>query len=107
MQFTITLQLFFHLEGLNVEFWLRTGHNVYEALSFVQKTTEFYPYTHMVGQTTVSPDSFITIALKWITQYCYFFSKKKTHLLINLIEPIAVPTRHDGFQPRELCSVPL
>ena len=61
----------------------------------------------MVGQTTVSPNSLITIALKWITKYCNFFSKKKDHLLINLIELITVPTWHYGLQPRELCSVPV
>ena len=60
----------------------------------------------MVGQTTVSPNSLITIALKWITKYCNFFSEKD-HMLINLIEPITVPTWHCGFQPRELCSVPV
>ena len=61
---------------LNVDFWLRTRLSVYEALSFLQKTTKFYPCTHMVSQTTVSPNSLITIALKWITKYCKFFPKK-------------------------------
>ena len=78
MQFTITLQLFsFHLVGLNVDYRLRTQHNVYEVLSFVQKTTKFYPYYHMVSQTTVSPNSLITIALKWITSnFANFFQKR-------------------------------
>ena len=43
----------------------------------------------MVSQTTVSLNSLITIALKWIMKYCKFFPKKD-HLL--LIEPITVPT---------------
>ena len=78
MQITITLRLFsFHVEGFNINVWLRTPHNVYEALSFVQKTTKFYSYTHMAGQTTVSLNSLITIALKWITKYCKYFPKKK------------------------------
>ena len=81
-------------------------HNVYEALSFLQKTTKFYPCTHMVSQTTVSPNSLITIALKWITKCCKFFPQKK-HLLINSIEQILVPTLQYGFQPRELCPVPV
>ena len=62
----------------------------------------------MAGQTTVSLNSLITIALKWITKYCkYFPKKKKDCLLLNLIEPITVPTRHYGFQLRKLCSVPV
>ena len=60
----------------------------------------------MVSQTTVSLNSLITIALNWITKSCKFFLKKG-HLLLNLIEPITVPTWHCGFQPRELCSVPV
>ena len=59
----------------------------------------------MVGQTAVSPNSLITIAHKWITKYCKFSKKKKDHLLMNLIEPITVPTWHYGFQRRKLCSV--
>ena len=60
----------------------------------------------MVGPTTVSPNSLITIALKWITK-CSNFFPQKNHLLINLIEQILVPTLQYGFQPRELCSVPV
>ena len=60
----------------------------------------------MVGQVTVSPKSLITIAFKWITKYCKFFPQND-HLLLNLIEPITVPTLQYGFQPRELCSVPV
>ena len=31
----------------------------------------------MVGQTSVSPNSLITIAHKWIMKYCKFSKKKK------------------------------
>ena len=38
----------------------------------------------MAGHTTVSLNSLITIALKWITKYCKFFPKKKRPSVIKI-----------------------